>query len=53
VAPHMSFLEERAISLDEAQDQNEVNTYLIFGNRNKDKDYIHQEVMEKWNKEEK
>ena len=56
VAPHLSFLEERGIHIEQKNintEQSEAKTCLIFGNRNKDKDYIHQDKMEKWDKDQK
>jgi len=52
VAPHLSFLEERVLALKE-QTGSPVNTYLIFGNRNVDKDFIHKDMMETWDKDQK
>lgn len=50
MAPHLSFLEERVLALKE-QTGSPVNTYLIFGNRNADKDFIHKDMMETWDKD--
>ncbi len=50
VAPHLSFLEERVLALKE-QTGSPVNTYLIFGNRNANKDFIHKDMMETWDKD--
>jgi len=50
VAPHLSFLEERVLALKEKTGY-PVNTFLIFGNRNASKDFIHKDMMEKWDKD--